>query len=191
MIRTEADGFGITSNIAEIYDAAVLARDIGCDYFEVKPSYSYSGGVIHSLVHHSAERMSEAKIEIERLSELETNEFKIITAINLGDSLDGVQSAQGYHFCPAAYLRTLICPSGVYVCPYWRGKKNFCIGDAKVDSIQAIWQSERRKAVMEQLDPVKKCNLHCLRNETNKKVIDLMRTDPDKVESIDEFDRFI
>lgn len=193
LIRTEADGFGITSNIAEIYDAAVLARDIGCDYFEVKPSYSYSGGVIHALVRHPAERMREAKIEIARLSELETDNFKIITAINLGDSLDGVQSAQekDYHFCPAAYLRTLICPSGVYVCPYWRGKKNFCIGDAKKDSIQEIWQSERRKSIMEQLDPIKKCALHCLRNETNKKVIDLMRTEPDKVDIIDEFDRFI
>ena len=44
---------------------------------------------------------------------------------------------------------------------------------------------------MEQLDPVKKCKLHCLRNETNKKVINLMQTDPYKVEIIDEFDRFI
>ena len=45
LIRTEADGFGITSNISEIYDAARLAKDIGCDYFELKPSYMFREGV--------------------------------------------------------------------------------------------------------------------------------------------------
>ena len=53
LIRTEADDFGITSNIHEIYDAALLAKEIGCDYFELKPSYSYSGGQDHALVIHS------------------------------------------------------------------------------------------------------------------------------------------
>ncbi len=48
LIRTEADGFGIQSNISEIYDAAVLAKQIGCDYIEIKPSYNYvGGGYIH------------------------------------------------------------------------------------------------------------------------------------------------
>ncbi|MBQ7453773.1 MAG: radical SAM protein [Selenomonadaceae bacterium] len=193
LIRTEADGFGITSNIAEIYDAARLAKDIGCDYFEIKPSYNYAGGKTHSLVRHSDKRMQEAKHEIDRLAEIETNNFKIITAINLYDSLNGVQSVQekNYHFCPAAYLRTLICPSGVYVCPYWRGKKNFCIGDAKKDSIQKIWQSERRASVMQKLDPIEKCNLHCLRDETNKKIIELLQTERNEIDIVEEFDRFI
>ncbi len=194
LIRTEADGFGITSNIAEIYDAARLAKDIGCDYIEIKPSYNFGGGGInHTLVRHSEERMREAKFEISRLTELESDDFQIVTAINLRDSLDGVKSAQekDYRFCPAAYLRTLICPSGVYVCPYWRGQKNFCIGDAKADSIQSIWQSERRKSVMQQLDPIKKCELHCLRNDTNKTIIQLMNTERSKIETVAEFDRFI
>ncbi len=137
--------------------------------------------------------MNEAKIEIKRLYELETDNFKIITAINLNDSLNCVKSSQekDYHFCPAAYLRTLICPSGVYVCPYWRGKKNFCVGDAKQDSIQTIWHSERRQKVMKELDPVEKCQFHCLRDETNKELIRLMQMDHDKIEIIPEYDRFI
>ena len=193
LIRTEADGFGITSNISEIYDAARLAKDIGCDYFEIKPSYNFAGGKNHSLVRHSEERMREAKFEISRLKELESDDFQIVTAINLRDSLDGVKSSQekDYHFCPAAYLRTLICPSGVYVCPYWRGQKNFCVGDAKADSIQSIWHGERRKSIMRQLDPIKKCALHCLRNETNKAIIRLMNTEQNRIETLAEFDRFI
>ena len=193
LIRTEADGFGITSNINEIYDAAALARNIGCDYFEVKPSYEYSGGIAHALVKHSPARMQEAKKEIERLGELETDNFRIITAINLNDSLNCVETPQNkdYNFCPAAYLRTLICPSGVYVCPYWRGKANFRVGDAKKDSIQDIWKSERRQKVMAELNPAKKCNFHCLRNETNKEIIRLMNMNPEEIKIIPEYDRFI
>ena len=193
LIRTEADGFGITSNIHEIYNAAVLAKNIGCDYFEVKPSYEYTGGIAHALVRHSPERMQEAKAEIARLHEVETDNFKIITAINLNDSLNCVETPQykDYHFCPAAYLRTLVCPSGVYVCPYWRGKDNFRVGDAKKDSIQDIWKSERRKKIMAELDPVKKCNFHCLRNETNKEIISMLNMNPQEIKIIPEYDRFI
>lgn len=193
LVRTEADGFGIESNVHEIYDAAVLARDIGCDYFEVKPSYSYVGGQNHSLVKHTKERMEEAKIEIDRLKDLGTDKFKIITAINLNDSLNCVQSVQekDYQYCPAADLRTLICPSGVYVCPYWRGKSDFRIGNAIENSIKDIWKSERRAKVMRDLNPITKCDFHCLRNETNQEIIRMRRTKKEDIKVIPEYDRFI
>ncbi|MCR4675576.1 MAG: radical SAM protein [Lachnospiraceae bacterium] len=192
LIRTEADSFGITSNVHEIYEAAKLARDIGCDYFEVKPSYAYVGGQPHSLVIHSTERMEEAKKEVQRLHGLETADFKIVTAINLKDSLNGVQSTQekNYHTCPSAELRTLICPSGVYVCPYWRGKDTWRIGDAKIQHIDEIWHSERRKEVMRSLDPANICQFHCLRNETNKEIFRLMGMKETDIDMVPEYDRF-
>lgn len=193
LIRTEADGFGIKSNIHEIYDAAVLARDIGCDYFEVKPSYSYAGGRDHALVVHSRERMEEARRQVERLKDLDTDTFHVITAINLEDSLNCVETPQVkvYHFCPAAMLRTLIAPSGVFVCPYWRGKEPYRIGNAREQSIGEIWQSERRKKIMEGLDPTVKCPFHCLRNDTNKEVIRMMDTPEDEIQVVPEYDRFL
>lgn len=192
LIRTEADGFGIESNIHEIYDAAVLARDIGCDYFEVKPSYSYAGGVNHALVKHNPARMEEAKKEISRLNELETDQFKITKAINLEDSLNCVDQEQDkeYHFCPMGHLRTLVCPSGVYVCPYWRGKEPFRIGNARETSIEQIWNSERRKQVMEFTDPATVCNFHCLRHQSNVDVIEMIHKDKDQINCTAEFDRF-
>lgn len=191
LIRTEADGFGITSNIHEIYDAAILAKEIGCDYFEVKPSYSYVGGQDHALVIHSKERMQQAKDQIEKLKKLDGDSFKVLTAINLGDSLDCVEKKQDkkYTDCPAAHLRTLICPSGVFVCPYWRGKEPFRIGDATKQSMQEIWNSNRRAEVMSRLDPSTVCNFHCLRNETNIEVLRIKECGIDH--PIEEFDRFI
>ena len=193
LIRTEADGFGITSNINEIYDAAKLARDIGCDYFEVKPSYSYTGGQNHALVKHSKERMDEARAEIARLDSLESDSFRIVKAINLEDSLNCVDRKQekSYHRCVVADLRTLICPSGVYVCPYWRGKEHFRIGNAHVQTLAEIWQSERRREVMEFADPSHVCDFHCLRNESNQMILDRIGKDPSEIEVVEEYDRFI
>lgn len=193
LIRTSADGFGIESNIHEIFDAAVLAREVGCDYFEIKPSYSYAGGQDHALVKHSKKDMDYARKEIERLEKLETETFKIIKAINLEDSLNCVEQKQEkiYHKCPVSELRTLVCPSGVYICPYWRGKDNYRIGNIQEMSFEDMWKSERRKNVVEYTDPSEKCRFHCLRHESNMEVLELINTPSNLLDSIDEYDRFI
>lgn len=195
LIRTEADGFGIESNIKEIYKAAILAKDIGCDYFEVKPSYNYANGMDHSLVKHNKERMEEARKEIQKLGALVTDDFKVIEAINLEDSLNGVDKLQtkNYTMCPMTELRTLVCPSGVFVCPYWRGKENFKIGEVIKTSFIGMWDGEKRKKTMEFLDPSIHCGFHCLRHQSNLDVFDMIEklNNGEKIEVIEEYDRFI
>lgn len=195
LIRTEADGFGIKPNINEIYAAALMARDIGCDYFEVKPSYAYAGGIDHALVVHSEERMRDARKEVDRLNGLDTDSFKIMKAINLEESLTGVKNAQNknYHRCPVSELRTLICPSGVFICPYWRGKENFRIGDAQKMSFAELWNGKRRKEVMAFANPSQKCMFHCLRHESNFEILRIIKDlkDGKDVDVVDEYDRFI
>ncbi len=195
LIRTEADGFGIKPNINEIYAAALMARDIGCNYFEVKPSYAYAGGIDHALVVHSEERMRDARKEVDRLNALDTDSFKIMKAINLEESLTGVKNAQNknYHRCPVSELRTLICPSGVFICPYWRGKENFRIGDAQKMSFAELWNGKRRKEVMAFANPSQKCMFHCLRHESNIEILRIIKDlkDGKDVDVVDEYDRFI
>jgi len=193
LIRTEADGFGIEPNISEIYDAAVLAKRIGCDYFEVKPSYSYTGGQDHALVKHDKSRMEEARAEIAKLDALENQNFRIIKAINLEDSLNCVESVQHktYKKCPVAELRTLVCPSGVYICPYWRGKEPYKIGDIHHMSFRDMWHSQRRKDVVDATDPSVKCQFHCLRHNSNLELLELIRTPESQIERVEEYDRFI
>lgn len=195
LIRTEIEGEGVVSNIHEIYDAAVLAKEIGCDYFEVKPSYQYKGNVAHSLVVHDPQKMAEAKKEIDRLSELVSDNFQVIKAITLDASLDGVQKPQKkeYTSCPITELRTLVTPSGVFVCPYWRGKDQFNVGDITQASFKDIWYSERRKVVQNFLDPSKHCSFHCLRHESNLEIFKMIEDikENKEIKVIKEFDRFI
>jgi len=193
LIRTEAEG--VECNINEIYDAAVLAKEIGCDYFEVKPSYNYKNNAVHSLVKHKKESMEKAKIEIERLESLADDNFSIIKAITLDASLEGADILQikNYKTCPATELRTLITPSGVYVCPYWRGKDQFNVGNAVTKSIKEIWHGKKRKDVQKYLDPSIHCSFNCLRHETNLEVFSIINDIKNKkeIKTIPEFDRFI
>jgi MoaA/NifB/PqqE/SkfB family radical SAM enzyme len=196
LVRTEIEGEGIVSNIHEIYDAAKLARDIGCDYFEIKPSYQYKGNAVHSLVKHDKRRLEEARREIERLSELVTENFSIIKAITLDASLRGEEETlqpKEYTSCPATELRTLITPSGVYVCPYWRGKSQFNVGNILQNSLKEIWHSEQRRKVQQWLNPSKHCGFNCLRHETNLEVFKIIKKleNGEVIEAVEEFDRFI
>jgi MoaA/NifB/PqqE/SkfB family radical SAM enzyme len=195
LIQTEADGLGVASNVHEIYEAAKLARDIGCDYFEVKPSYQFREGVDHALMRHDQELMDVAKEQVARLNELESESFSILKAINLDHSLNGVEEPQpkAYHSCPATQLRTLVCPSGAYVCPYWRGKLQMKIGDLHSTSFSSMWHGETRKAVMAHLDPSKHCQFHCLRHDSNLEVIELSQAiaQDNEIKIVEEFDRFI
>ena len=195
LIQTEADGPGVKSNVHEIYDAAVLARDIGCDYFEVKPSYQFREDIEHALMQHDTSHMDKARDEIARLDELETDEFSILKAINLAYSLDGVEKEQpkSYTRCPATELRTLVCPSGAFVCPYWRGKDNMKIGELENTSFADMWHGKQRKDVMDNLNPGEDCQFHCLRHDSNQEVISIREQAENGTlrEAVDEFDRFI
>lgn len=192
LVQTPADGRGIESNICEIYDAALLARDIGCDYFEVKPTYQFREGINHALMKHPKELMQEASKEIDRLDELETESFKVLKAINLQASLDGVEVEQvkSYNKCPSTHLRTTVTPSGVFVCPYWRGKEQMRVGDVTQQSFQDVWKGGLREQVMERLDPSKDCSFHCLRHDTNVEAFTIKERLGSMV-GVPEFDRFL
>jgi MoaA/NifB/PqqE/SkfB family radical SAM enzyme len=203
LIRTKADGMienpagkeiGLVevSNINEISIAAKLAKDIGCDYFELKPSYDDD----HQLVLHSEEDMKAAKDELLKAKTLENSNFKILESVMLESSLNrekiGYQKKE-YTRCLSAEMRTLVTPSGCYVCPYFRGSEEKKIGDVRFSSFKEMWK-ETRTPVIKKLNPSLDCkNLHCIRDKTNReleKLINHKRNDIDDLIS-DDYDLFI
>ena len=62
-------------------------------------------------------------------------------------SIKGVTEKQykDYNVCPATYLRTLITPKGIFVCPYWRAKSKFMLGDVNKTSFKEVWRGKKRK----------------------------------------------
>ena len=120
------------------------------------------------------------------------NNFKILISISLKHLLNEKSLAQpkSYNNCPVADLRTLITPSGVYVCPYKRGDEDYKIGDLRNNTLKEIWFSKQRQEIMSKLNPKIHCRMHCIRNETNEKLLNIISNNV-KIEKIDTYDRFI
>ena len=177
----------IKTNVDEIYDAAKLAKSIGCDYFEVKPMYD----VNHFSVMQKASIAERAEAQLLQCKSLEDGGFMIIEALKLRASLRGESNLEPkpYTKCRVAQMRTLVTPSGVYVCPYFRGVQHKKIGDVTHASLQEVWHGEERRRVMDKLDPSVDCPMHCIRNDSNLYIESLIENGPDAV--IDDYDVFI
>ncbi len=158
----------IRTNVHEIFTAAKLARDIGCDYFEVKPMYD----VNHYAIIQPAELTRIVDEQVAMAKELETDDFKVLEATKLWAALHGESNLEPkeYQRCSIAQVRTLITPSGVYVCPYFRGAEHKKIGDVQHQSFDEMWHGPQRKQVIGNLDPSRDCTMHCIRHESNQTI---------------------
>jgi MoaA/NifB/PqqE/SkfB family radical SAM enzyme len=174
-----------TSNTGDIVAAAELAKAIGCDYFEVKPSYDMG----HFLYDRSRE-LSELIAQLDAARSLSDNTFEVITP----NSIDAVShgeriQAKTYATCPVAQLRTLITPSGAYICPYHRGNERARYGDPVDESFVAMWRSAKRADVLNQVNPSHDCKFHCIRHQSNLEII--TAGSPDNHAVVADFDLFI
>eukprot|EP00831_Metopus_contortus_P024618 TRINITY_DN2142_c0_g1_i3.p2 TRINITY_DN2142_c0_g1~~TRINITY_DN2142_c0_g1_i3.p2 ORF type:complete len:183 (-),score=23.24 TRINITY_DN2142_c0_g1_i3:422-970(-) len=86
-------------------------------------------------------------------------------------------------------LRTLVTPSGVYVCPYFRGVASKKIGDVRKTSFADMWHGEQRQKIIENLNPSRDCKMPCIRHESNLILEDMIAGEI--FEIIDDFDLFI
>jgi MoaA/NifB/PqqE/SkfB family radical SAM enzyme len=155
----------IKTNAHEIFLAAQIAKDIGCDYFEVKPMYD----VNHFAILQQSRIAEIVEEQIDRARRLETDGFRVIEAVKLRATLRGESNLEpkSYRRCAVAQMRTLVTPSGVYVCPYFRGVGMKRVGDIAETSFLDMWHGAQRQSVMSRLDPSVDCPMHCIRHESN------------------------
>ena len=117
--RNVADGRNrVESNASDIYKAAVLAKEIGCDYFEVKPSFD----PFHFL-NDTSNLTNIIKSQLEMCLPPDEH-FKVISPYTLSKVLDGEKIQQKeYSECMTAHMeKTVLSQVEAYVCPYHRGK---------------------------------------------------------------------
>lgn len=188
--KSESGSNYVETNATDIFKAAKLAKEIGCDYFEVKPSFD----PFHFLNDTSKLMTNIIKSELNLCKSLVDDNFNIISPYTLEKTMDGEKKQEkNYSKCLTAEMRTVLSPSGAYVCPYHRGNTNLKIGDPTVESLRDIWFGKTRKEIMEKLDPRKHCQFHCIRHKTNIELekIDNLISNSSELNHIENFDRFI
>ncbi|MEV8504572.1 radical SAM protein [Actinoplanes sp. NPDC051475] len=182
MQRLAPDGSVLDTNYHEVLEAARLAKDIGCDYFEVKTLVDDD----HYTLNQRAEDIAVVERQLEQVRALTDDGFHLLVSNTWDKVRAAVDSVEpkNYHTCPTTELRTTITTSGVYVCPYHRGNPAGRIGDISRSSLAEIWQ----KADTTIIDPARDCRFICSRHPTNLE-IQRMRPDDD-VELLDDYDPF-
>jgi MoaA/NifB/PqqE/SkfB family radical SAM enzyme len=160
MVRDDGSS-GVVSNHHEVLRAAELAKDIGCDYFEVKAMFDDQ----HHIVGVSDEVLESVENQLAQVRQLEDARFTVIDSSTMHSlrARKGPVQPKNYHRCGVAELRTLVTPSGVYVCPYHRGNPEARLGDAVTDNLADIWKNSDRG----QINPSVDCTFHCARHDSN------------------------
>ena len=178
------DGQVTRTNVGDIYEAGRVAKEVGCDYIEIKPSYDMQ----HFLIGQPREVVFLAREQIAALRELADDAFRVITPTTLKDVLEGnpLRQPKDYHRCAVSDLRTLITPQGSYVCPYFRGKAQKKTGDLVRQSFLEMWEGEQRKKAMWTTDPSRDCGFHCIRHQSN-----MMLESWDGAETVEDYDWFV
>ena len=174
----------VETNAGDIVQAAKLAREIGCDYFEVKPAVDER----HHLHPFSSETKDIVNEQLLQADELSSVDFGIQVTKGVRHAMnDDTSQPKSYRRCHAAHLRTLISPDGVFPCPYWRGVNEKKLGAHDSSDISNLWKNISKRVLDTKINPSEDCDFYCIRHELNlaiQKMIDDNREDPNTLESI-------
>ncbi|MDR2063581.1 MAG: radical SAM protein [Candidatus Nomurabacteria bacterium] len=163
---------GLLTNAHDLFRAACLAREIGCDYFEYKLMVDGN----HSLVPLSPYTRSVLKEQIDMMDGLNSKSFSVISNWSAQYLLDNPSQSQpkDYTFCPAMEFRTLVTPSGIYPCPYKRGSDNFRLGSAD-EEFDKYWKSTDMGVAKAKVNPSRDCKFYCIRHELNLLLLSMLK----------------
>lgn len=164
MYRTGERGNVTCSNYHEVLAAGQLAKDIGCDYLEIKAMFDDR----HFIVPTPDELMETLRGQLKALEEIEDDRFHVLSSStydSLRERRNRVQE-KNYCHCKIAEMRTTVTPTGVYVCPYHRGNPAARIGNIYQQSFAQMWAS----ADVTIVDPRRDCRFHCARHESNLEI---------------------
>ena len=106
-----------------------------------------SSNVVEYLGYKFTNDKNALRKQIEEAKTLENENFEILESVMLESSLKREQvghQEKKYTKCYSAEMRTLVTPSGCYVCPYFRGSDDKKIGDARYTPFKDIWLVERK-----------------------------------------------
>ena len=111
--------------------------------------------------------------------------YGMVSKLDALDKDEPLVEPKDYKRCAVSEMRTLVAPSGAYICPYFRGCSDKKIGDANTQSFAEIWEGQRRAEVSAATDPSRDCRFHCIRHQSNLLMEEMLAGgEVDRVEAV-------
>ena len=183
-VRRLPDG-GYWNNFDEIPQAAKLSKELGCAYLEVKALMRYD----HHVDSLTSGELEQLRHMVDEARTFADTDFRVILSGSMRSMIHDTLPARqekSYTDCRMANLRTLVTPTGVYVCGYHRGDERFKIGDLSNQSFADLWRSASQTLV----DPSRDCGFYCARHESNLRLARIAEYGNDTIPEKD-YDLFI
>lgn len=147
----------LTDEDTDLYDAAVFCKRLGVDYIQFRPLQEHAWGTF-------GYRQAGVAEQIPRCLDLSTEKYKVLYSKHKYDCMDDKDYGRHYGKCYGQQFATVIGADGcMYLCCHFRGYDRYCFGNLKTHSFRYIWNSERRKEVINNIDfkdcvPLCRCN---------------------------------
>lgn len=154
----------LPDNKDEIIEMGKELKNIGVDYFTVKPYTHHPQS--HNLLEVDYQEMLKLEKEIRNL---ETDEFRIYFRAHAMKNLENTRS---YNRCWALPFMVYIDAKGnLWPCIRFMGREEFKYGNLNEESFCKIWEGEHRKEIVEyfaKMKPGEACGANCRLDEMNK-----------------------
>lgn len=154
----------LPDNKDEIVEMGKRLREIGVDYFTIKPFSQ------HPQSQHILQVDYQEMLELEsEVKELETEEFKIFFRAH---AMRKLECKRSYKHCWALPFMVYVDAKGnLWPCIVFMGKDGLKYGNLYEESFCQIWEGEHRKAIIDKfmkMDLEKNCREICRLDEMNK-----------------------
>jgi len=153
----------LPENLNEIVSLGIMLKDMGVDYFTVKPFSKHP----LSICDINLDYINLLSLE-EELRKLNSDNFKVIFRTH---TIKKLKEERPYKQCLGLPFMTVIDAHGdVYTCNTFLSNKDFCYGNICQNSFSEIWEGERRKEVVKMIAEVgvEKCREVCRLDEINR-----------------------
>lgn len=154
----------LPENKDEVVMLAKMIRELGFDYFTVKPFSQHPSSKAKLSVDYS-----EAEEIGREVRQYETDFFKIYFR---SKSIENLNMEKPYNVCEGLHFMTYMDAEGdVFPCIVFMGQKDFVYGNIHDKTFSEIWESDRAKKIRAVFDNTfihKNCRKTCRLDEINK-----------------------
>ena len=141
----------------EMSSASKIGKELGVDYIQYRPMQLHVDG-----------KFEYDKTDISDVIDIcraySTDNYEVLFSKHKYDMMKEKNWGRDYDVCHGQQFATVIAADAkMYICCHLRGHGKYCIGDLSKNSFQHIWNSDRRKQVVDSIDfkdciPLCRCN---------------------------------